>query len=41
MALGEARPGQTVLDLGSGAGLDSLLAARRVGTTGKVVGVDL
>jgi ubiquinone/menaquinone biosynthesis C-methylase UbiE len=41
MALGEVRPGQTVLDLGSGAGLDSLLAARRVGTTGKVVGVDL
>jgi len=30
-----------VLDLGSGAGLDSLLAARRVGPTGKVVGVDL
>jgi arsenite methyltransferase len=39
--LGEVRPGQTVLDLGSGAGLDSLLAARRVGPTGKVVGVDL
>jgi len=30
-----------VLDLGSGPGLDSLLAARRVGPTGKVVGVDL
>ena len=41
LGLGEVRPGQTVLDLGSGAGLDSLLAARRVGPTGKVVGVDL
>jgi arsenite methyltransferase len=39
--LGEVGPGQTVLDLGSGAGLDSLLAARRVGSTGKVVGVDM
>ncbi len=38
---GAVLPGQTVLDLGSGAGLDSLLAARRVGPTGKVVGVDL
>jgi len=38
---GEVFPGQTVLDLGSGPGLDSLLAARRVGPTGKVVGVDL
>jgi arsenite methyltransferase len=41
LGLGEVCPGQTVLDLGSGAGLDSLLAARRVGPTGKVVGVDL
>jgi SAM-dependent methyltransferase len=41
LGLGEVRPGQTVLDLGSGAGLDSLLAARRVGPTGKVVGIDL
>jgi SAM-dependent methyltransferase len=41
LGLGEVRPGQAVLDLGSGAGLDSLLAARRVGPTGKVVGVDL
>jgi arsenite methyltransferase len=39
--LGELQPGQTVLDLGSGAGMDSLIAARRVGPTGKVVGVDL
>jgi SAM-dependent methyltransferase len=41
LGLGGVRPGQTVLDLGSGPGLDSLLAARRVGPTGKVVGVDL
>ncbi len=41
LGLGEVRPGQTVLDLGSGAGLDSLLAARRVGPSGKVIGVDL
>src|SRR5262245_42630534 len=40
LGLGEVRPGQAVLDLGSGPGLDSLLAARRVGPTGKVVGVD-
>jgi SAM-dependent methyltransferase len=41
LGLGEVLPRETVLDLGSGAGLDSLLAARRVGPTGKVVGVDL
>jgi SAM-dependent methyltransferase len=41
LGLREILPGQTVLDLGSGPGLDSLLAARRVGPTGKVVGVDL
>jgi SAM-dependent methyltransferase len=41
LGLGAVRPGQTVLDLGSGAGLDSLLAARRVGRSGKVLGVDL
>ncbi len=41
LGLHEVLTGQTVLDLGSGAGCDSLLAARRVGPTGKVVGVDL
>jgi SAM-dependent methyltransferase len=41
LGLGDVRPGQTVLDLGSGAGLDCLLAARRVGPTGKLVGVRL
>src|SRR6516164_6880250 len=41
LGLGEIRPGQTVLDLGSGPGLDSPVAASWVGPTGKVVGVDL
>jgi len=36
----ELSAGDTVLDLGCGAGLDSLIAARRVGDTGRVVGVD-
>ena len=40
LALGEPRPGEAVLDLGSGAGFDSILAARRVGPAGQVVGVD-
>jgi len=35
------QPGETVLDLGSGAGLDAIIASRRVGPTGKVIGVDL
>jgi SAM-dependent methyltransferase len=35
------RPGETVLDLGSGPGLDALLAARLVGPTGRVIGVDM
>lgn len=37
----ELQAGETVLDLGSGAGLDSIIAAWRVGPSGKVVGVDL
>ena len=37
----ELAPGETVLDLGSGAGLDAFLAARRVGTEGRVIGVDM
>ena len=41
LSLGEVHPGQTVLDLGSGAGLDCLLAARRVGPKGTVVGLDM
>jgi len=35
------QPGETVLDLGSGGGLDCFLAARAVGETGKVIGVDM
>jgi len=41
LCLGEIRPGETVLDLGSGAGLDCLLAAAKAGPGGSVVGVDL
>jgi arsenite methyltransferase len=41
LALGDVAAGQTVLDLGCGAGLDSILAARRVGPTGKVIGIDM
>src|SRR6185503_16099953 len=36
-----ARAGETVLDLGSGAGIDVFLAAREVGPTGHVIGVDM
>jgi SAM-dependent methyltransferase len=35
------KPGETVVDLGSGAGFDAFLAAREVGPTGKVIGVDM
>ncbi len=41
LGLGKVSSGQTVVDLGCGAGLDSLLAGRRVGPSGKVVGIDL
>ena len=41
LGLGKLAAGQTVLDLGCGAGLDSILAARRVGPTGKVISVDM
>ena len=40
-ALLDLQPGQTVLDLGSGGGIDVLLSARRVGPTGKVYGLDM
>jgi SAM-dependent methyltransferase len=40
-ALVELQAGQTVLDLGSGGGIDVLLSARRVGPTGKVYGLDM
>jgi arsenite methyltransferase len=40
-ALAELSPGETVLDLGSGGGIDILLSARRVGPTGKAYGLDM
>ncbi len=40
-AIAALRPGETVLDLGSGGGFDSFLAARQVGPTGAVIGVDM
>jgi ubiquinone/menaquinone biosynthesis C-methylase UbiE len=41
VAIASLRLGQTVLDLGSGAGFDAFLAAREVGPTGRVIGVDM
>jgi len=41
VALASLRPGETVLDLGSGAGIDCFLSARRVGPEGKAFGVDM
>lgn len=40
-AVADLGPGQTVLDLGSGAGADVLISARRVGPTGRVIGIDM
>ena len=40
-AIAALRPGETVLDLGSGAGFDCFLAATQVGATGRVIGVDM
>ena len=40
-ALAELRPGEVVLDLGSGGGIDVLLSANRVGPTGKAYGLDM
>ena len=40
-ALAELAEGETVLDLGSGGGIDVILSARRVGATGKVFGLDM
>jgi ubiquinone/menaquinone biosynthesis C-methylase UbiE len=37
----DLRPGEIVLDLGSGAGFDAFLASKRVGESGKVIGVDM
>ena len=40
-AVAAMKPGETVLDLGSGAGFDCFLAARQVGPAGRVIGVDM
>lgn len=40
-AIAAMRPGETVVDLGSGAGFDCFLAARQVGESGRVIGVDM
>ena len=40
-ALANLKPGESVLDLGSGAGFDAFLASKRVGPAGKVIGVDM
>lgn len=41
LAFSDVRPGDTVLDLGSGAGIDLIIAAKKVGQTGRVIGVDM
>ena len=41
IALSKLKPGEVVLDLGSGGGLDCFLAAKRVGTQGRVIGLDM
>jgi arsenite methyltransferase len=38
---GQAQSGQTVVEIGSGAGFDAVLAARQVGSSGRVIGVDM
>ena len=40
-SLGKIAPGETVLDIGSGGGFDSFIAAKMVGPSGKVIGVDM
>ena len=41
LAYGEVSEGEVVVDLGSGAGIDILLAGRKVGPTGRVIGIDM
>src|SRR5688572_18253946 len=39
--LAELRPGETVINLGSGSGMDTFVAAHEVGSTGRVIGIDM
>jgi SAM-dependent methyltransferase len=41
LALGAPRPGETVVDIGAGSGMDTFLAARAVGPTGRVIALDM
>jgi len=41
LAFSDVKPGETVLDLGSGAGIDLLIAAKKVGPAGRVIGIDM
>jgi len=41
MSVAQVQPGETVLDLGSGAGIDVFIAAKKVGPTGKAIGIDM
>ena len=41
VAFASLKEGETILDLGSGAGIDCFLAAKKVGETGKIIGVDM
>ena len=41
LAIADLRPGEVVLDLGSGGGIDCFLAAKKVGPTGRVIGLDM
>jgi radical SAM protein with 4Fe4S-binding SPASM domain len=41
MSVADVRPGETVVDLGSGAGIDCFIAAKKVGPSGRVIGVDM
>jgi SAM-dependent methyltransferase len=40
-SIGEIRPGERVIDIGCGAGIDSLIAAKKVGADGRVIGIDM
>ena len=41
ISMAQVKPGETTLDLGSGAGIDCFISAKKVGSTGKVIGVDM